>query len=184
MKKYLELFWTFFKIGLFTFGGGYAMISIIHKESVEKNKWISEEDMNNIVVIAESTPGPIAINSATFIGYKVGKIIGSIFSVIGVVLPSLIIITLISIFLSNFKSIDVIQYAFEGIRAAIIILMIEAIIKLSKPLQKNALFYSLLICSFVLNFFFDVSAILIIMIGILLGIIRELVTSKKVKNNG
>ena len=160
------------------------MISIIHKESVEKNKWISEEDMNNIVVVAESTPGPIAINSATFIGYKVGKVLGSIFAIIGVVLPSLIIIILISLFLNNFKEIAVIQYAFEGIRAAIIILMIEAIIKLSKPLQKNALFYSLLMASFVLNFFLGVSAILIILTGIILGIIRELIQSKKVTNNG
>ena len=184
MKKYLKLFWTFFKIGLFTFGGGYAMISIIHKESVEKNNWISEDDMNNIVVVAESTPGPIAINSATFIGYKVGKIIGSIFAVIGVVLPSFIIITLIAIFLRNFKSIAIIQYAFEGIRAAIIILMIEAIIKLSKPLHKNALFYSLLISSFILNFLFNVNAILIILIGITLGLVREFINSKKVTNNG
>lgn len=184
MKKYLKLFWTFFKIGLFTFGGGYAMISIIHKESVEKNKWISDEDMNNIVVVAESTPGPIAINASTFIGYKVGKILGAIVSIIGIALPSLIIITLISIFLNNFKSITIIQYAFEGIRAAIIILMIEAILKLSKPLSKNALFYSLLIISFTLNFFFKVSAVLLIITGIILGIIREFFNNKKVKTNG
>jgi len=184
MKKYLTLFWTFFKIGLFTFGGGYAMISIIHKESVEKYKWINDEDMNNIIVVAESTPGPIAINSATFIGYKVGKFLGSLFAVIGVVLPSLIIITLISIFLTNFKSITIIQYAFEGIRAAIIILMIEAIFKLSKPLKKNALFYSLATTAFILNFFFNISAVLIILTGIVLGIIRELFNSKKVLSNG
>ena len=183
MKKYLTLFWTFFKIGLFTFGGGYAMISIIHKESVEKNKWISEEDMNNIIVVAESTPGPIAINSSTFIGYKVGKLLGAIVSVIGVVLPSLIIITLISIFLDNFKDLKIIEYAFQGIRAAIIILMVEAIFKLSKPLNKNALFYSLLSISFILNFFFGVSAIILIITGIILGIIRELINSKKVNAN-
>ena len=183
MKKYLTLFWTFFKIGLFTFGGGYAMISIIHKESVEKNKWISEEDMNNIIVVAESTPGPIAINSSTFIGYKVGKLLGAIVSVIGVVLPSLIIITLISIFLDNFKDLKIIEYAFQGIRAAIIILMVEAIFKLSKPLNKNALFYSLLSISFILNFFFGVSAIILIITGIILGIIRELINIKKVNAN-
>ena len=183
MKKYLTLFWTFFKIGLFTFGGGYAMISIIHKESVEKNKWISEDDMNNIIVVAESTPGPIAINSATFIGYKVGKFLGAVFAIIGVVLPSLIIITLISIFLDKFKDLKVIEYAFEGIRAAIIILMVEAIFKLSKPLNKNALFYSLLVISFILNFFFGVSAIILIITGIVLGIIRELINSKKVNEN-
>lgn len=179
MKKYINLFWTFFKIGLFTFGGGYAMISIIHKESVEKNKWISEEDMNNIVVVAESTPGPIAINSATFIGYKVGKFLGAVFAVLGVALPSFIIILLISLFLNEFKNLTVIEYAFEGIRAAIIILMTEAIFKLSKPLDKNALFYALLVTSFILNFFFDVSAILIIVSGIIIGLFRELLKSKK-----
>ena len=184
MRKYLDLFWTFFKIGLFTFGGGYAMISIIYKESVEKHNWISEEDMNNIVVVAESTPGPIAINASTFIGYKVGKFLGSIVSTIGVALHSLIIITLISIFLDNFKNIEVVKYAFEGIRAAIIILMIEAIFKLSKPLNKNALFYALLITSFILNFFFNVSAILLIIVGMILGIIREMLNGKKVNNNG
>ena len=183
MKKYLKLFWTFFKIGLFTFGGGYAMISIIHKESVEKNKWISEEDMNNIIVVAESTPGPIAINSATFIGYKTAKFLGSVFSVLGVSLPSLIIIILISVFLNVFESINAIQYAFEGIRAAIIILMIEAVLKLSKPLNKNALFYSLIIVSFILNFFFNVSAITLIITGIIIGITREFINSKKVKEN-
>jgi len=183
MKKYLNLFWTFFKIGLFTFGGGYAMISIIHKESVEKNKWINEEDMNNIIVVAESTPGPIAINSATFIGYKVGKFLGALLAVIAVSLPSLTIITLISIFLNHFKSIEAISYAFEGIRAAIIILIVEAVFKLSKPLNKNAMFYALVTVSFILNFFFNISAIIIILSGICIGIIREFINSKKVIDN-
>lgn len=160
------------------------MISIIHKESVEKNKWISNEDMNNIIVVAESTPGPIAINSSTFIGYKVGKILGAIVAVLGVSLPSLLIITLISIFIKDFKNITIIKYAFEGIRAAIIILMIEAIIKLSKPLNKNALFYSLLITSFILNYFFNINAILIIIAGIFLGILKEIFSGKKVNING
>lgn len=180
MKKYLQLFWAFFKIGLFTFGGGYAMISIIYKESVEKNKWISEADMNNIVVVAESTPGPIAINSATFIGYKVGKFWGAFLSVLGVILPSFIIITLISIFYDAFNSVLVIQYAFEGIRAAIIILMIEAVIKLAKPLRKNAIFYSLLFSSFVLNYFFGVSAFILILIAVAIGVFREMFSIKKV----
>ena len=183
MKKYLKLFFTFFKIGLFTFGGGYAMISLIHKESVEKNKWIKEEDMNNIIVIAESTPGPISVNSSTFIGYKTKGFLGACFATFGLILPSLILITIISLLLDSFKSSTAFNYAFNGIRAAIIILMIEAIIKLSKPLEKNALFYSLLITSFILNFFFDVNAIIIIILGIVLGIIREIFKGKKVKSN-
>jgi len=134
-------------------------------------------------VVAESTPGPIAINASTFIGYKVGKFLGSLVSILGVILPSLIIIFLISIFLNYFENAKIINYAFEGIRAAIIILMIEAIFKLSKPLKKNALFYSLIFVSFILNFFLNVNAILIIITGIILGIIKELSSKKKVIDN-
>ena len=183
MKKYLNLFWTFFKIGLFTFGGGYAMISLIHKESVERNKWIHEEDMNNIIVVAESTPGPIAINSSTFIGYKVGKILGSIVATIGVTLPSLIIIILISVFLDYFENSSIINYAFQGIRAAIIILMVEAIFKLSKPFKKNAFFYSLLIITFILSYFFNVNSILLILTGMIIGTLKEFSKEKKVTQN-
>ena len=183
MKKYLKLFTTFFKIGLFTFGGGYAMISLIHKECVEKNKWISENDMNNIIAVAESTPGPIAINTSTYVGYKQGKILGSIFSTLGVALPSFLIITIISIFINSFQRSTVITYAFQGIRIAIIILMIEAILKLSKPLKKNAFFFSLLISSFTLSFFFNINAIFLILIALIIGIFRELVKTRKVTSN-
>lgn len=183
MKQYLKLFWTFFKIGLFTFGGGYAMISLIHKECVEKNNWVDSNDMNNIIAVAESTPGPISINASTFIGYKTGKFLGALFATLGVIMPSLIIIILVSIFINYFQNALIIKYAFEGIRAAIIILMVEAIFKLSKSLNKNALFYSLLLTSFILNFFFKVNAILIIIIGIVIGILRELLFSKKVTTN-
>ena len=183
MKNFLNLFWSFFKIGLFTFGGGYAMISIIHKEAVEKNKWINEEDMNNIVVVAESTPGPISINAATFIGYKTGKFLGSVVAVLGLIIPSIVIIILASIFLNAFKNSNVISFAFEGIRAAIIILLFEAVLKLSKPLNKNAFFYSLLTVSFILNFIFDVNAIILILTGILLGLLKQFINEKKVKEN-
>lgn len=183
MKKYFNLFWSFFKIGLFTFGGGYAMISLIHKEAVEKHKWISEDDMNNIVVIAESTPGPISVNASTFIGFKVGKFLGACFSLLGLILPSITIIIAITIFLNYFQNNQIINFTFQGIRAAIIILLVEAIFKLSKPLNKNAFFYSLLTISFVLNFFFNVNAIILIITGLLLGIIKELIKEKKVKEH-
>lgn len=159
------------------------MISLIHKESVEKNKWISETDMNNIIVVAESTPGPIAINSSAFIGYKAGKILGSTIATLGVVLPSFTIIILISIFLNYFENAPIINHAFQGIRAAIIILMVEAIFKLSKPLKRNSFFYSLLLISFILSYFFNVNAILLILTGIILGIIKELIKEKKVIHN-
>ncbi len=183
MKNYLKLFWTFFKIGLFTFGGGYAMISLIEKECIEKNKWISEEEMNNIIVVAESTPGPISINASTYIGYKVKKFLGAVISTTALVLPSFIIIILISLFLNSFENNIIIKYAFEGIRAAIIILMCEAVIELSKPLRKNSFFYSLLLISLILNLFFKVNAILLIITGIILGIIKEALNKKMVINN-
>ena len=102
MKKLINIFLTFFKIGLFTFGGGYAMISVIENECVSKKSWITKEDMKELVILSESTPGPIAINAATYIGYKTNKTLGSILATIGVSLPSLIIITIISAICSFF----------------------------------------------------------------------------------
>ncbi|MBO7525286.1 MAG: chromate transporter, partial [Clostridia bacterium] len=111
IKKYLQLFWAFFKIGLFTFGGGYAMISVIYNEIVEKRKYISEDEFADVVAIAESTPGPIAINSATYIGFKRGGVLGAILSSVAVTLPSLIIIFAISLFLDRFMEIELVRKA-------------------------------------------------------------------------
>ena len=135
----LELFLTFFKIGLFTFGGGYAMISIIENACVEKKKWITHDDMLNVTVIAESTPGPIAINCTTFIGYKKGKILGSICATFGVVLPSFIIIYIISKFLENFLEITIIANAFGGIKVAVAILIVRVALGLFSKLPKKIL---------------------------------------------
>ena len=119
MNKLVELFVTFFKIGLFTFGGGYAMISIIEDNCVEKKQWITDDELMQIITIAESTPGPIAINMATYVGYKRGKALGSVMATLGVVLPSFIIIYLISLFLEKFMEFKVVKYAFVGINAAV-----------------------------------------------------------------
>lgn len=170
MKKLFDLFITFFKIGLFTFGGGYAMISVIENECVNKKRWITSEDMKELVILSESTPGPIAINSSTFIGYKVKKILGSTIATIAVTLPSFIIITLISIFLTFFSSNPFIDIIFQGVRASVILLMTFAFLNLFKNSSRNILFYTLLITSFVLNFVFNVKSIYIIVFGILFSI--------------
>ena len=127
MKKHilLDLLLTFMKIGLFTFGGGYAMISIIENICVEQKKWITHEEMMNITVIAESTPGPIAINCATFVGYKQRGIVGGILATTGVVIPSFVIIYIISMFLDKFLEITLIANAFRGIQVAVGILIIR-----------------------------------------------------------
>ena len=126
MKHLIELFLMFVKIGAFTFGGGYAMIPLIENNCVEKKKWITHDEMMNITVIAESTPGPIAINCATYVGYKRAGIIGAMFSTFGVVLPSFTIILLISMVLDGFLEIEVVANAFKGIKIAVGILIADA----------------------------------------------------------
>lgn len=121
----IELFTTFFKIGLFTFGGGYSMISIVKDECINKKKWVSEEEFVDMIAVAESTPGPIAVNMATYIGYKKNKILGSIVATFGVVTPSLIIIYIIALYLENFLKIKLIADAFFGIRIAVGIVIIK-----------------------------------------------------------
>lgn len=156
VKLYLDLFWTFFKIGLFTFGGGYVMLGIIEKEVTEKKKWITKDDMFNLLAIAESTPGPFAINAATFIGYKRGKVLGSFVATLGVVLPSFIIIVTISIFLNQFESNKYIQGFLRGIQAGVGVLIFQAAYRLSKPIEKNYLniiiFFVALIVAFLTSF--------------------------------
>lgn len=138
LKNCLALFVSFFKIGLITFGGGYAMIAIIESELVEKKKWIEKTEFLDVIAIAESTPGPIAINSATFIGYKRGGFWGSFFATLGVVMPSFIIIFAISFFFEKFLSLEYVGYAFKGIQACVAYLILSAGIKMFKGLKKNA----------------------------------------------
>ena len=130
-----ELFLTFAKVGLFTFGGGYAMISLISDICVEKKKWITHDEMMELTVIAESTPGPIAINAATYIGYKQAGIIGSIMATVGIVLPSFVIIYLISTVLDNFLEIMWIANAFKGIKIGVGLLILRVAITMLKQIK-------------------------------------------------
>ena len=156
MKILFELFCTFFKIGLFTFGGGYAMISIIENTCVEKKKWITSDEMINMTVIAESTPGPIAINCSTYVGFKKKGILGAIASTLGVVLPSFIIIFIISMFLDNFLEIKFVASAFKGIKVAVGILIVDAAVKMFSKLKKNAVTVIICLSAFGILFVFDI----------------------------
>ena len=137
MNKVMELFHTFAKIGIFTFGGGYAMISVIENSCVEKKEWISHEEMMDIAVIAESTPGPIAINCATFVGYKIAGFKGAVASTLGVVLPSFIIILIISTFLDNFLDIPFVANAFTGIKVGVGLLILNAGFTMFKKMSQK-----------------------------------------------
>lgn len=158
MKKHMlpELLLTFMKIGLFTFGGGYAMIPMIEDNCVEKKKWISHDDMMNITVIAESTPGPIAINCATFVGYRQAGILGALISTLGIVLPSFVVIYAISMFLDDFLEITVIANAFRGINIAVGILILDAAFTMVKKMRKTVLAYAFMIGAFVCMLFVNI----------------------------
>ena len=161
----LELFWVFFKIGLFTFGGGLAMISFISREVVENKKWITEKQMGDIVIIAESTPGAIAVNAATYVGYKTAGVLGSLFATLGVVLPSFIIISVIYVFFDLFKANEWFAAAFKGIRAAVIVLFVSAFFKLFRPMEKNPVTLVAAAVVFLVALFTDISPIYMIITG-------------------
>ncbi len=130
-----------FKIGLFTFGGGYAMISVIEREIVEKNPLLTHEEYLDVIAIAESSPGPIAINTATFVGYKIQKVLGSLFATLGVVLPSFIVIYIISFFFEKFLALEYVGYAFKGIQTCVAFIIASAGIKMLLKMQKNVFNY-------------------------------------------
>ena len=136
---FFELFWTFFKIGAFTFGGGYAMLSVISDNCVEKKKWITAEDMMNITVIAETTPGPISVNCATFTGYRKAGIPGAIAATAGLVTPAFLIIYLISLFLDRFMEYPIVANAFFGIKIGVGFLVLDAALGMMKKLPKDTL---------------------------------------------
>jgi chromate transporter len=143
----MDLFLTFAKIGLFTFGGGYAMISVIEHNCVERKEWITHDEMMDITVIAESTPGPIAINCATFTGYKKAGVLGALVATLGMVLPSFAVIYLISQFLDNFLELTLIANAFKGIKIAVGILILDAAITMIKKMHKKKLPRAIMICA-------------------------------------
>ena len=138
VKGYLSLFLTMLKIGLFTFGGGYAMIALLKNEFVEKKKWLEKDEFLDVAAIAESTPGPIAINAATYIGYKKSGMIGSMIATLGICIPSFVIIYAISLFFDAFLSLTLVAYAFKGIQICVVYLILTAGLKMLKQMKKTA----------------------------------------------
>ena len=174
-KMWLLVFFLFMKIGLFTFGGGYAMIGLIRRELIDRRKWITPEEFTDMIAVSESTPGPLAINSATYVGYKVGGFLGALFATIGVVIPCVVIIFVIWLFLERFLQMRVVAAAFQGIQVAVAFLILSAGIKLFRELRKNRLTVALAILVFCAMIVLDAlslsfSSIWFILIGAGIGL--------------
>ncbi len=189
MKKPLELFLTFAKIGLFTFGGGYAMIPLIEDICVEKKKWITEEEMLNLTVIAESTPGPIAINSATFIGARQAGIPGAVAATVGVSLPSFAIIYLISLFLDRFLEIAWVAKIFAGIKVGVGVIIFEAGLRLFRKIKAGLFGKIVTACALVLMilinlFAWNISSIVLLLAAALSGVFAMLISRTAERKGG
>ena len=174
-----RVFLSFFKIGAFTFGGGYAMIPLIQNEAVEKRHWVTDDDILEIIAIAESTPGPIAINSATFVGYKAAGVLGSVCATLGVVIPSFVIILAISAILVQFQSEPVVMYAFMGIRAGVLALLIKALWTMYKKSPKGLFAYIMMAVAFVLTAVIHINVIFVIIGCAIAGILSSLVIKRR-----
>lgn len=180
-KRLLELLLVFLKIGVFAFGGGYAMIPLIQKETVEKKKWVSPEDIVDIVAIAESTPGPIAISASTFVGYRIAGVAGAALATIGVIVPSFIVIFVLSFVLRQFESITAVKYAFFGIRAGVLALIVNALISVYKQCPKKIISYIIMLGAFVAVAFLGVNVLLVIAVCAVVGLIYYLAAMRMVR---
>ena len=179
LRKALHLFLIFLKIGAFTFGGGYAMIPLIEYETTEKRKLIEKEEISDIVAIAESTPGPIAINSATFVGYRTAGVLGAAAATLGVVLPSFVIILLIAFFLRHIMDNRIVQYAFFGIRAGVLALIVKAVVSFWKRAEHNVFSWCVMVAAFLWAAILDWNVIALIALCGLAGFVYCLVQRKR-----
>lgn len=171
MKQLFQLFITFAKIGSMTFGGGYAMLPFLQREIVEKNKWATEEEIMDYFAIGQCTPGVIAVNTATFIGYKLAGVLGGIFATLGVIFPSLVIISIIAAFIRNFADIEAVQHAMNGIQICVCALILNATIKLAKKSFADAYCIIIFAITIAVSLFTGISAVFIVIGAGLLGII-------------
>ena len=166
----LKLFLKFCKIGAFTFGGGYAMIPLIRREIAQREGWIEDKDILDILAVSESTPGPIAVNTATFVGYRVAGPLGAAAATVGVVLPSFVIIFALSFVLRQFEELPAVRYAFWGIRVAVVALVLSALVSMAKECPRNVMSYFLAAGAFLLVGFLGANSILVLIACALVGL--------------
>ncbi len=178
-KELINLFFAFFRIGAFTFGGGYAMLPMLEKEIVEKYKWATLEEILDYFAIGQCTPGVIAVNTATFVGYKNKGIVGGIVATLGVITPSLIIISIIATILSAIYENPIVQHAFSGIGVAVCAILIQAVIKMGKSGLVDKVTWIIGIAAFLLSLILDISTIIIIIAAGVVGVLFKAISRKR-----
>lgn len=179
MKELMNLFWAFCRIGGLTFGGGYAMLPMLQKEVVETHKWATEQELLDYYAVGQATPGIIAVNTATFVGYKEKGILGAVFATTGVVFPALVIIMSIAGFIDKFSDLNIVQHAFSGIRVAVGVLIFNALVNLVKGSVKDKLGIILFVATFIIATVFDISVVYIVIAAALIGIISDFINRKR-----
>ena len=173
----LKLFTTFFKIGLFTFGGGFAMIPLIQREVIEKHKWIDEKDFLDMLVLAQSTPGPIAVNTSVFVGYKLAGVAGAVMATLGTVLPSFIVILLLALFFAEVRENRYVDAAFRAMRPAVVALIVAPLIGLVKGMRWYLISVSAVVALAV--WYLGFSPAYLIGLSLVVGVIIAVVNGRK-----
>lgn len=181
MAELLKIFYSFFKIGLFTFGGGFAMIPLIEREVIERRGWIAKDDFVDMLVLAQSAPGPIALNTAVFAGYKVRGFAGAMAAVLGVVVPSFSIILLVAIFFANIRYNPVVDAAFKGMRPAVVALIVAPLMGIVKGMAWWAM--AVVVAVGLMVWYFSISPIFFLVAGAAAGVIYVFLTSRKAKSD-
>lgn len=179
MKILWELFSTWFKMGAFTFGGGYAMLPMIQREVIEKHHWVTEDDIMDYYAIGQVTPGIIAVNTATFVGYDVAGIIGGIVATLGVIAPSVIIISIIAGLITNFSELVVVQHALKGIQVAVCVLMFHAVVNLFKKGVKTLPTFLIFLFAFLLAYFTSIPTMVLVVIAGVVGYVLTILNKKE-----
>ena len=179
MREIIKLFLAFAKIGAVTFGGGYAMLPILQRDIVKKHGWATDDELVDYFAIGQCTPGIIAVNTATFIGYKQKGVWGGIFATLGVIFPSIVIISIIAAFITNYAELPVVRYAFNGIRVCVCILILNAVLKLSKSSLVDKWTSGIFTVVFILSMFFNISAAILVLAAGLAGYIIKRFVAKE-----
>ena len=179
MREIINLFLAFAKIGAVTFGGGYAMLPILQRDIVKKHGWATDEELMDYFAIGQCTPGIIAVNTETFIGYKQKGVLGGIFATLGVIFPSIVIISVIAAFITNYADLPVVRYAFNGIRVCVCILILNAVLKLSKSSLVDKWTSGIFAVVFILSMFFNISAAILVLAAGLAGYIIKRFSAKE-----